>query len=156
MPSGRYLLKVLVLAAVIRVLNGTWTEPASAQASPGTEEAKLTASDGAVDDFFGTVAISGDTVVVGAWHKRVGANESQGAAFVFVRSGGSWGQQAKLTADDGAQGRLGAITFRREHRAGVARSDRKSLDPCFIFVVRSKIPARSQIGLFWFLSTFQG
>ena len=33
-----------------------------------TEQAKLTASDGAADDQFGSsVAIAGDTIVVGAW-----------------------------------------------------------------------------------------
>ncbi len=63
----------------------------------------LTASDGAVSDQFGwSVAISGDTAVVGAVVDNVGANADQGSAYVFVRSGVSWTQQAKLTAGDGA------------------------------------------------------
>jgi len=68
-----------------------------------TEQAKLTASDGAASDYFGmSVALSGDTVVVGAWLDNVGANADQGSAYVFTRSGTTWTEQAKLTASDGA------------------------------------------------------
>ena len=67
-----------------------------------TQQAKLTASDGAAGDYFGTfVAISGDTIVVSAAYKQVGANPYQGAEYVFTRSGDSWTQQAVLTASDG-------------------------------------------------------
>ena len=44
------------------------------------------------------MSLDGDTAVIGA----AGADAEQGAAYVFVRSGGSWTQQAKLTAADGA------------------------------------------------------
>jgi hypothetical protein len=68
-----------------------------------TEEQKLAASDGGVSDEFGwSVAIGGDTVVVGARGDHVGANGFQGSAYVFVRSGGVWTQEQKLTASDGA------------------------------------------------------
>jgi hypothetical protein len=68
-----------------------------------TQEAVLTADDGTAQDFFGTsVAISGDTAVVGATFDDVGENADQGSAYIFVRSGNSWSQQAKLTADHGA------------------------------------------------------
>jgi hypothetical protein len=64
-----------------------------------TQQAKLIASDGAVSDGFGiSVAISGTTAVVGA----PGKNSYTGAAYVFVGSGTTWTQQAKLTAADGA------------------------------------------------------
>ena len=67
------------------------------------EQQKLTASDGAADDQFGSsVSISGNTVIVGAPLDDVGANADQGSAYVFVRAGTSWTQQAKLTASDGA------------------------------------------------------
>jgi hypothetical protein len=69
------------------------------------QQAHLTASDGAGDDWFGfTVAISGDTIVVGAPADDVGTDAQQGSAYVFVRSGTTWAQQAKLTASDGAAG----------------------------------------------------
>ena len=68
-----------------------------------TQQQKLTASDGAAGDFFGrSVALSGDTVVVGASNDDIGANGNQGSAYVFSRSGATWTQQRKLTADDGA------------------------------------------------------
>ena len=64
---------------------------------------KLRASDGAADDIFGvSVAVSGDTLVVGAYNDKVGANPSQGSAYVFVYNGTNWIQQAHLTASDGA------------------------------------------------------
>jgi len=73
-----------------------------------TFEAKLTASDGAAGDIFGrSVAISGDTLVVGAILDDIGANNEQGSAYIFVRPGTSWAdmtETAKLTASDGAAG----------------------------------------------------
>ena len=69
------------------------------------QQALLTASDGAAGDHFGnTVALSGDTALVGASYDDVGANSSQGSAYIFVRSGTTWTQQAQLTASDGAGG----------------------------------------------------
>ncbi len=67
------------------------------------QTAKLTAADGGGQDFFGiSVAISGDTAIVGAFLDDVGANANQGSAYIFVRSGTTWSQQQKLTAADGA------------------------------------------------------
>ncbi len=72
----------------------------------GTETAKLTASDGAADDRFGlSVALSGDTALVGAYSDDIGGNANQGSAYVFVKPGGGWAtgtETAKLTASDGA------------------------------------------------------
>ena len=66
------------------------------------QQAKLTAGDGAASDYFGdSVAIAGDTVVVGATEDATGTNSRQGSAYVFVRSGTTWTQQSKLTAGDG-------------------------------------------------------
>jgi len=66
------------------------------------EQAKLTASDGAKGAGFGlAVSIDGDVALVGAQGDTVGGNASQGSAYVFVRSGTTWAEQAKLTASDG-------------------------------------------------------
>lgn len=66
------------------------------------QQAKLTANDPAADDNFGAaVAISGDTVIVGAPNDDDGGINS-GSAYIFVRDGASWSQQAKLTASDPA------------------------------------------------------
>ncbi len=68
-----------------------------------TQQAKLTASDGAVNDLFGgSVALDGNTAVVTARLDDISAVTDQGSAYVFVRSGTTWTQQAKLTASDGA------------------------------------------------------
>ena len=69
--------------------------------------AKLTASDGAAYDYFGTsLAISGDTVIVGAdWDDDNGSKS--GSAYVFQRNQGGqdvWGQLAKIIPDDGMAG----------------------------------------------------
>jgi hypothetical protein len=53
---------------------------------PIFEDARLTASDGAANDFFGeSVAVDRDTVVVGAFADDFGSNSAQGSAYVFVR-----------------------------------------------------------------------
>jgi len=65
-----------------------------------TQEAKLTASDAASGDQFGSsVAVSGELVAVGAYLKDTGAADA-GAVYVFRRSGGVWTQEAKLQASD--------------------------------------------------------
>jgi hypothetical protein len=79
--------------------------PASGWAD-ATQTAKLTASDGAASDAFGTaVSVSGDTVVAGAPAVFIGSNSNQGAAYVFAMPASGWAnatQTAKLTASDGA------------------------------------------------------
>jgi hypothetical protein len=72
--------------------NGTWSR-----------QQKLTASDGTGYDLFGgSVAISGNAVIVGAaGHNGKGPNT--GAAYIFTRVGGVWTEQQKLTASDAAE-----------------------------------------------------
>lgn len=66
--------------------------------------ATLTASDGEQYDRFGkSVAISGNTIVVGA--KDEDSNGlSAGSAYIFERHGGGWTEVAKIIASDGARG----------------------------------------------------
>ena len=77
-----------------------------------TQQAKLTASDAASEDLGGwSVAYDttlGDTAVIGA----PGDDSSTGAAYVFTRSGGTWTQQAKLTASDAATGDMFGYSVR--------------------------------------------
>ncbi|MBN1538004.1 MAG: FG-GAP repeat protein, partial [Anaerolineales bacterium] len=77
-----------------------------------SQQAYLKASNTGANDFFGgSVAISGDTVVVGAMHEDSSATgvdgdqtnnsaDASGAAYVFVRSNGDWSQQAYLKASN--------------------------------------------------------
>jgi hypothetical protein len=88
-----------------------FVKPAAGWAGVLTETAKLIASDATTDDFFGeTMAINGDTIVVGAAGRDIGGNLAQGAAYVFVEPGGGWAgtltENAKLTSSDGATGDL--------------------------------------------------
>ena len=67
-----------------------------------SEQQKFTASDAQADDYFGySVSLSsdGNTAIVGAYYEDTGGGNA-GAAYVFVRSGGVWSQQQKLTASD--------------------------------------------------------
>jgi len=83
---------------------GSFTGAAYVFTQSGTtwsQQAELTASDGAAQDYFGeSVAISGSTVVVGA----SGNEATTGTAYVYVQSGTTWPQQAELTASDGGDG----------------------------------------------------
>ncbi|HUR99363.1 MAG TPA: FG-GAP-like repeat-containing protein, partial [Pyrinomonadaceae bacterium] len=77
-------------AAYVFVLTGsTWTQ-----------QGVLIAPDGAAGDKFGhSVAISGDTIVVGSYNDDSPLSNA-GSAYVYVRSGTTWTFQQKLTAND--------------------------------------------------------
>ncbi|KAA3604313.1 MAG: T9SS C-terminal target domain-containing protein [Calditrichaeota bacterium] len=67
-----------------------------------TEQEKITASDAdAGDRFGGQVSINGDYVIVGARHNS-DAGSSSGSAYIFSRSGTTWTEQQKITANDAA------------------------------------------------------
>ncbi len=85
-------------AAYVYVRNGaSWSQ-----------QQKLTASDANEGRFGNSVDISGNTVVVSSELSDVGGNESQGAAYIYVRNGTVWTQQQKITAADGVDsGRFG-------------------------------------------------
>ena len=89
-------------AAYVFVRNGTaWSQ-----------QAYLKASNPGAGDWFGRVAsISGDTIVVGAYlEDSAGSNQADnsaadaGAAYVFVRNGTAWSQQAYLKAANAGAG----------------------------------------------------
>ena len=90
-------------------------------ASITSQQAYLKASNTGASDLFGTsVAVAGDTVVVGAPGEDSSTtgvnsvpNESggdSGAAYVFIRSGGIWSQQAYLKASNTSAGDLFGIS----------------------------------------------
>ena len=94
------LLVVLALALAVAL-------PDSAEAASFHETNKLTASDAQANDGLGrSVAISGDTAVVGARFENAGGTNA-GAAYIFQHSqggAGNWGQVSKLTASDAQAG----------------------------------------------------
>jgi hypothetical protein len=79
-------------AYVFKKTNGAWQQ-----------QAHLFASNGDVEDLFGTsVSIDGDYAVVGAPYKSVNGASSRGAVYVFVRNGDIWTEQAILLSSDGS------------------------------------------------------
>jgi hypothetical protein len=68
-----------------------------------SQQQKLTAADGAMNDQFGAcISVSGETAVVGAFSHDTAGGANAGSAYVFVRSGMGWYLQQQLTASDGA------------------------------------------------------
>jgi len=70
--------------------------------STWTQQAKILGSDTSGVDWFGkSVSISGDgnTAIVGSPQEDTGAADA-GAAYIFVRSGSTWAEQAKIQASD--------------------------------------------------------
>ncbi|KPA12837.1 Dystroglycan-type cadherin-like domain protein, partial [Candidatus Magnetomorum sp. HK-1] len=69
--------------------------------SSWVQEIRLQASDRYTNDYFGrSVSISGDYAIVGAYADDDLGTDS-GSAYIFVRDGANWNEQAKLTASDG-------------------------------------------------------
>ncbi len=96
---------------------GDWSQIQSLlHASLPSQQAYLKASNsGASDEFGYSVAVSGDTVVVGAYNEDGGATGvngdqndnsaiNSGAAYVFTRSGTTWSQEAYLKASNAEAG----------------------------------------------------
>lgn len=92
-----------------RLENGTYAQSGAAYIFVRTDDvwsqqAYLKASNKAYQDQFGnSVAISGDSVIVGAQFRDDGGSNA-GAAYVFTRSAGVWTQQAYLKASNAGAG----------------------------------------------------
>jgi hypothetical protein len=70
--------------------------------SSWVQDIRLEADDRYSSDYFGcSVAIDGDSIIVGAYADDDMGSDS-GSAYIFVKDGDTWSQQAKLTASDGA------------------------------------------------------
>ena len=77
-------------AYVFERRNGNWSQAA-----------KLTVTDGDADDGFGvSVAIDGDTAIIGALRDEDSNGEVAGSAYVFERRSGGWSELSKLNAAD--------------------------------------------------------
>jgi hypothetical protein len=91
------------------------------------QQAHLHASNTEAGDVFGwSVAISGNTIVIGAWGegsnaRGVNGNQNDnsaadsGAAYIFVRDGTNWSQQAYLKASNAGAGDLFGRTVAISH-----------------------------------------
>ena len=92
---------------------------------------KLTASDGQAGDIFGvSVALSGDTAVIGAYGEDAGGANA-GAAYVFHRNEGgvgNWGEVKKLTASDAEAGDWFTWSVAISGNTAVVGAIRKAVD----------------------------
>ena len=100
---------------------------------------KLTASDGAKDDHFGTsVSISGDFAIVGAYGDDDNGSDS-GSAYIFSKAN-NWGKVKKLTASDGAQGdEFGiSVSISSDFAIVAAPYDNNNLGSAYIFKIKKE------------------
>ena len=66
---------------------------------PFVQAVELSSPAGATGNFSRSVAVSGNTVVVGAPQATVNGNATQGAAYVFVEPAGGWATASTYTAE---------------------------------------------------------
>jgi hypothetical protein len=94
------------LALTVDVARARWPitiDPMLVVDTQGVPRPDEAPGDGAINDKLGTsVAIDGDTAVIGAERDGVGPNTAQGSAYVFTRTNGTWSLAGKLVAADGA------------------------------------------------------
>jgi hypothetical protein len=90
---------------LVGAYQNTSTTPGAAYVFTGSgaswsQRAKLVPMDGVNGDFFGySVALSGNTALVGAYEKA----GTSGGAYLFAGSGASWSQEAELSAPSAGQ-----------------------------------------------------
>jgi hypothetical protein len=90
------------IALLVDTVGATW--PIEIDPLVWDEVQKLVASDGGLNDQLGlSIAIDGDTAVVGAPLSTVGLLFGQGSAYVFTRTNGLWVESQKLVASDGSK-----------------------------------------------------
>jgi hypothetical protein len=116
-----------------------FVEPTSGWQTTSNFNAELTASDGQPDDLLGnSVAISGNTVVAGAYLAQVGGNLFQGAAYVFVEGTNGWtnmNETSKLTASDGHSGdEFGYSVSVSGKTAIIGASNDPSTNAAYVFI----------------------
>lgn len=107
------------------------------------ETAKLVASDATVSEAFGVdLDLSGDTLLVGDPQQGIFA---VGAAYVFVRNGSGWTEQAKLVSSDGlTYVRFGQRVALRGDTAVVAARDADQMGAVYVYERRGAIWTQSQ------------
>lgn len=107
---------------------------------------RLAAHDGRNDDGFGaSLALSGNTLLIGAPGAGVDDNRAPGAVYVFAPSDGVWKQTAKLTApENGKERSFGYSSF----GTSVALSGTTALVAGSGWACRWSCPAQGQVYVF--------
>ena len=136
-------LTVIIAVALLLGPAGLGSDEPTAEAFFLSEVKKLLASDGQAGDLFGgSVAVSGDTAIVGGTSD--GANA--GAAYVFGRDEGgakNWGEATKLTASD-AQANdvfgIGVAVSGDTAFVGASAEDAGGVDAGAVYVFEQPVP----------------
>ena len=99
---------LLVGAPFVKVGTKRWAGVAYAYQRSGatwTKVGRLVAKDGGEDDYFGCdIEVDGSRAVLGAYMDDTSDGVNHGSAYVFVRSGETWTQEAKLNVVDEDRG----------------------------------------------------
>ena len=91
---------MLLISTTVSVI-GTSTSNREPTLGSWSELIKLIATGGGANDRFGSsVEINSNDAIIGAYFDDVSTQTNAGSAYVFINSGGSWTQQARLTAGD--------------------------------------------------------
>ena len=109
--KSRKRIELIAIAIIATLLTDRTCDSHAQVAALIAQQAYLKASNTGANDVFGPVAISGDTLVVGAFQEdsnAIGVNGDQannsatdsGAVYVFVGDGTNWSQQAYLKASN--------------------------------------------------------
>jgi hypothetical protein len=116
-----------------------FVKPANNDWNHLTQSAILTPSDGLASDFFGaSVAISGNTIVVGSPPYQGCNSCGPGRAYVYVEPAGGWSGQltetAELTASDGANGAAVGTSVSFSGGTAVAGAPGETPGAAYVFV----------------------
>jgi len=114
--------------------------------SQWVERQKLAASDASSGDKFGrSVAIDGDTIVVGSYYGD-NTEPNTGVAYVFTRTGALWTQQQKLFASDGVSNdRFGiSVSVKADCIVVGAYGDDKYTGAAYVFVRTGSVWSEQQ------------
>jgi FG-GAP repeat protein len=109
-------------------------------AGPPLQQQGALPTGSAFSDFGYSVALDGDTLLVGAlndgetFDPDAGNVNGAGAAYVFVRSGSTWSLQAKLTALDGALGDEFGYSVALSGNTAMIGADRKASGEGYVYV----------------------
>ena len=124
-------------SAYVFVRNGnTWTQ-----------QQKLEPEDPAADDLFGfSVAIYGDTAIIGAMRDDTEAGPVAGSAYVFVRNGNTWTQRQRLGPADAVPGdQFGnAVSIHGDTAIIGAHHDDSNAGSAYVFVRRGGLWTQHQ------------
>ena len=108
-----------------------FTMPASGWTGSLNQTAELTASDGAEEDELGwSVAVSGNTIVVGAPFHKLAGHEHQGAAYVFVMPASGWAERDPDRRADRLGRRAKATSSATRSRCRAQHGRRRRARPC--------------------------